>query len=200
LTASSSRTWRSVAAELDEEAEARRIGFAGAQCVEREVEFEPAQQRALAASRRAEQHQRGVARFGENFAQVVEGLRLRLPACRLRVRTLVEQQRQPCEALVERVARLRPLDNPRQAVFLEAARRMAEDLLQRAFRQGVRQCAGRGVSRRGAGCRGLGHAADFLADSLSGEQRFAEGAQRRRQAGEVGCRRRSLCAAAGVDR
>jgi len=48
------------------------------------------------------------------------------------LRTLIEQQRQPGEAPVECVARLRPLGDTRQAVVVERARDVAQDGLQRA--------------------------------------------------------------------
>ncbi|HNC51418.1 MAG TPA: hypothetical protein PLO14_04125 [Accumulibacter sp.] len=62
-----------MAAQGDEHAARSAAGVAGAQRVEREVEFEPAQQRALAAARRTEQHQRrGVGRRRQHLAQLGE--------------------------------------------------------------------------------------------------------------------------------
>ncbi len=121
---------RAIAVERDEEAQRPGLSSAGAQRIDGEVEFEPAQQRALAAAGRAEQYQCRLTGLAEHLAQVAKRLLLRLPARSLGVRALVEQQRQPREALVERVARLRPFGNPRQSVLFERTRRVAEDLLQ----------------------------------------------------------------------
>jgi hypothetical protein len=137
------RACRAVAVERHEEAQPRLPGFGGgAQCIDSEVEFEAAQQRALAATGRAEQHQRRLLRFGQHATQVVESVLLRLPVRPLRVRSLIDEQRQPREALVERVARLRPFGDSCQAVVFERARRVAEDLLLRCLVK-LRNCLSR---------------------------------------------------------
>ncbi len=64
----------------------------------------------------------GISEAGKHFVQVVESILLRLPACPLRLRPLIDEQRQPRETLVERVARLRPLGDSRQVVVFERAR------------------------------------------------------------------------------
>ncbi len=85
-----------------------RLGVAPVQGVVGIIHFDVLEQRALARSRRPEQHQGRVGYCRQHFAQILELAGLRRPAGSLRFFALIEQQGQMDKALVQRVAGLRP--------------------------------------------------------------------------------------------
>ena len=111
---------------------ARRL--VAAQRLDREVQLEAAQHRALAAARGTEEHESRVRHAGQDLAQIVE-LFGRMPASLGRRLAAVDEERQADEALVELVLRTRPGGQAAEAVLVGVLRKMLQDLVDRRARQ-----------------------------------------------------------------
>src|SRR5690606_37273825 len=121
---------RPVGVQRHEEAVAMLV--VSPQPVDAVVELQAAEQGALAATRVTQQHQRrAVLQVSKNLAEVVKARALGrlLEALALGSLALVDQQGQRHEAVVDLIARLRPLRDAAEPVLGEAGRRVLENVL-----------------------------------------------------------------------